>query len=121
LAVVGICLGVYAVFAVGFHWFVEPSIAKAPPATVLPYSDAAVAAATPSAPPPDIAPKPRRSLAIAAAAPNAPEETSDVAKKPARKHVARERSVRERRNPWDFASGRSYGYGSSYGNGSWFR
>ena len=64
LAVVGICLGVYAVFAVGFHWFVEPSIAKAPPATVLPYSDAAVAAATPSAPPPDIAPKPRRSLAI---------------------------------------------------------
>jgi hypothetical protein len=28
LAVVGGCLGVYAVFAVGFHWFVEPTLGK---------------------------------------------------------------------------------------------
>src|SRR5262249_33404688 len=28
LAVVGGCLGAYAVFAVGFHWFVEPTLGK---------------------------------------------------------------------------------------------
>lgn len=28
LAVVGGCLGVYVVFAVGFHWFVEPTLGK---------------------------------------------------------------------------------------------
>src|SRR5262245_57264444 len=67
LAVVGGCLGAYAVFAVGFHWFVEPSLGK----------NQGVAAYDPS--PARIAPTP--SLAVAPAV--RPEPASRVASKPA--------------------------------------
>src|SRR6516225_9958252 len=67
LAVVGGCLGVYAVFAVGFHWFVEPTLGK----------NQGVATYEPS--PARIVPTPSSAVAPAVR----PEPTSRVASKPA--------------------------------------
>jgi len=67
LAVVGGCLGVYAVFAVGFHWFVEPTLGK----------NHGVATYEPS--PARIVPTPSSAVAPAVR----PEPTSRVASKPA--------------------------------------
>jgi hypothetical protein len=123
LAVIGCCLGVYVVFAVAFHWFVEPTVGKsyaayAPPAYQPPTSRAPAAAVAgpsaamaPAASP--IAPELPRVAAAFAALPDAAEKTAeeraaDVAPKDAAKkhaaHARHERSGRHIRGPWDFAS-----------------
>jgi hypothetical protein len=48
LAVIGSCLGVYAVFAVAFHWLVEPTLAKNQP--VAAYEPSPVRIVQPAAP-----------------------------------------------------------------------
>lgn len=109
LAVIGTCLGVYAVLAVGFRWFVAPSIANSPPAVALQNANA-----PPANPMPPPAPFAKRQMLApaATAARDAPQEPKAAAKTPApRRHVVRERSYR---NQWDFGSARSYG------NRSWF-
>src|SRR5262249_35015126 len=66
LAVVGGCLGVYAVFAVGFHWFVEPTLGKnqgvaaydPAPARVVPLAGAAAVPPARSEPASRLASKP---------------------------------------------------------------
>jgi hypothetical protein len=52
LAVVGIGLGLYVILAFGFHWLVEPTLAKnqPPPVAVLQYSGAPFAAGASSVP-----------------------------------------------------------------------
>jgi hypothetical protein len=124
LAVIGCCLGVYVVFAVAFHWFVEPTMGKsyaayAPPTYQPPtyqQPTAAVgglsAAAAPAAS--AVAPEPQGRVSAAfAALPNAAEKTAeekatDAAPKDAPKkhaaHARHERSGRHIRGPWDFAS-----------------
>lgn len=128
LAVIGCCLGVYVVFAVAFHWFVEPTVGKsyaayAPPAYQPPTSrapaaaiaDPSAAAARAASP---IVPESPRVAAAFAALPDAAEKTvaekaaeekaTDVAPKDALKkhaaHARHERSGRHIRGPWDFAS-----------------
>jgi hypothetical protein len=128
LAVIGCCLGVYVVFAVAFHWFVEPTVGKsyaayAPPAYHPPTSRplaAAIAgpsAAVAPAASPIVSESPRVAAAFAAL-PDAAEKTvaektgeeraTDVAPKDAAKkhaaHARHERSGRHIRSPWDFAS-----------------
>jgi hypothetical protein len=132
LAVIGCCLGVYVVFAVAFHWFIEPTMGKsyaayAPPAYQPPTSRAPTsrppaaiagpsAAVAPAASP--IVPEQLRVAAAFAALPDAAEKTAEektaeekatdaAAKDAPKKHAAHarhERSARHLRGPWDFAS-----------------
>ena len=79
LPVIGGCLAVYAVCAVGFHALVEPSLGKnqPPPPPVLQYSAAALAARTESvAPVPVAASQPAPKAAAAAPAPKAAAKTA---------------------------------------------
>jgi hypothetical protein len=118
LVAVGTCLGVYAILAMGFRWFVEPSMAKnqPPPAAVMKYADApSVAAELPLAAPRRATPVSRvvlkqpPSRAVAAAALGAQDKSSeDASPKKPRRQVTHER--RTPRSPLDFASGRSNGY-----------
>jgi hypothetical protein len=82
LPVIGGCLAVYAVCAVGFHWWVEPSLAKnqPPPAPVLQYSAAALAARAESVAPAPVAAQPA-SKAAAAAPVTAPKAAAKTAAK----------------------------------------
>src|SRR4051794_21817764 len=70
LPVVGACLAVYAVCAVGFRWWVEPSLAKnqPPPAAFLQYPNAALAAGAEPVPVTPVAARPPVSTAVAPAA-----------------------------------------------------
>ena len=114
---VGFCLGVYVVLAVAFHWLMQPTVSenygvaayKPPPATIVVYPKAPFVPPPPSElPSSSIAEEPPASTAFAAA-------PAEVLKQVPKKHVARtaprrERPARERRNPWDYAWGPSYGY-----------
>lgn len=122
--VVGICLGVYVVFAVVFHWLMEPAVGnkygiavyKPPGATVVGHSDARPVASTRPEVPSPVASEPYEPAASAAAALGIAEQTATMVRKKARKkRVARtpprqDQGARERQNPWGFASGGSYGY-----------
>ena len=79
LPVIGGCLAVYAVCAVGFHALVEPSLGKnqPPPAPVLQYSAAALAARAEAVMPPVAANRP--APAGAAARPTASKVNAKVA------------------------------------------
>jgi hypothetical protein len=81
LLTVGGCLGVYAVCAFAFHSFVEPSLAKnqPPPAPVLQYSAAALAARAEAVTPSPVAPGRPPSTTIAAPAPKAPAKVATAA------------------------------------------
>src|SRR5262245_4267867 len=77
LAVVGGCLGVYAVFAVGFHWFVEPTLGKnqgvaaydPAPARVVPLAGAAAVPPARSEPASRLASKPAVSTKVRSTGP----------------------------------------------------
>src|SRR5215472_11600136 len=81
LAVVGGCLGVYAVFAVGFHWFVEPTLGKnqgvatyePSPARIAPTPSSAVAPAVRPEPASRVVSKPTASTKVRSAGPAATE------------------------------------------------
>src|SRR5262245_58509563 len=79
LAVIGGCLGVYAVFAVGFHWFVEPTVksqgvAPYEPSLATVVQSSGASFVTPARPnqPSRVTPKPLAST-IAATAPKSAE------------------------------------------------
>ena len=124
LVVVGICLGVYVVFAVAFHRLIEPAVGKnygvaaykPPVATVVAHSDAVPVAPTAPEVPSPVASEPYVSAASAAPVPDTTKKTAAVVpKKAPKKPVARtpprqDQWPRERQNPWDFASRGSYGY-----------
>jgi len=61
LAVIGLCLGAYVVFALGFHWLVAPTVAKGRAVVATPPAPAMVMS-QPVAPPP--APAPSRSAVL---------------------------------------------------------
>ena len=122
---VGLCLGVYVVLAVAFHWLMQPTVSenygiaayKPPPATIVVYPKAPfVPPARSELPSASIAVEPPASMAFAAAIPDTTKKPpAEVLKQVPKKHVARptarrERPARERRNPWDYAWGSSYGY-----------
>src|SRR6516225_7692407 len=77
LAVVGGCLGVYVVFAVGFHWFVEPTLRKnqgvaaydPAPARVVPLAGAAAVPPARSEPASRLASKPAVSTKVRSTGP----------------------------------------------------
>src|SRR6516165_1546280 len=77
LAVVGGCLGVYVVFAVGFHWFVEPTLGKnqgvaaydPAPARVVPLAGAAAVPPARSEPASRLASKPAVSTKVRSTGP----------------------------------------------------
>src|SRR6266516_3980502 len=80
LAVVGGCLGVYAVFAVAFHWLVEPTVkiqAVAPyePSLARAVQSSATSFVTPARPdlPSRVTSKPPASARVAAPAPKSTE------------------------------------------------
>jgi hypothetical protein len=131
LRVVGSCLGVYVVFAVGFHWLTQPTVvtaydgvvaSKPPPTTAADARfmiPAPQPSPVPSEPPPTSAPPRFATVPVVEPAPKAVENFAVAPKKPPKNRAARtaprrERSVRERRNPWDYASG------YSNGNRPWF-
>ena len=95
LAVIGGCLGVYAVLAVAFHWLVEPTLAKnqgvaayePAPVRIVQSPALPVVPAVRSEPPSRVASKPGTSATTAAAARESkettrPEPASRVAAKP---------------------------------------
>ena len=130
ILIVASCLGVYAIFAAGFHWLVPSAIGRTgevPSYQSLPVK-AAIApdAALAPAPSPTLSATPTSLPATAhfalAARASAPEKAAnEVPKEAPKKHVVKAaprhereaRHVRERRNSWDFASG-------SYGSRPWF-
>ena len=115
---IGSCLGIYVVFAVAFHWFVQPSVGKHYEA---PANAQAVEARLDSAGPipSAIAPAAAAPPHFAAAPPAATEAAPAVVPPDAaKKYVARKRHNRERR-PWDFAWGPSNRYRSN-GFRPWF-
>src|SRR5215831_12230713 len=77
LAVVGGCLGVYAVFAVGFHWFVEPTLGKnqgvaaydPAPARIVPLAGAPAVPPARSEPASRLASKPAASTKVRSTGP----------------------------------------------------
>ena len=112
-AAVAICLGVYAIVAVGFHSLIPPTRIQShgvaaydpPPKTVVDY---------PESPFGPLARSRRvRSIPLAGPAPTIVESPAVAPKKEAKRHHARtapqhERRVIDRGNPWDFASRQSY-------------
>jgi hypothetical protein len=107
LAVLGGCLGAYAVLAIAFHWFIEPSVGK----TYAVYAPPPMAVAPPQADPgPAVSPMAARRPALTAFPTAAPNTTGDssVTKDTPKKQIARTRSnrtVTERRNPFNFVFG----------------
>ena len=83
LPVIGGCLAVYAVCAVGFHALVEPSLGKnqPPPPPVLQYSAAALAARAEAVAPAPVAASRPASKAAAAAPVTAPKAAAKTAAK----------------------------------------
>src|SRR6266545_2677181 len=86
LAVVGGCLGVYAVFAVAFHWLVEPTVknqAVAPyePSLARAVQSSATSFVTPARPdlPSRVTSKPPASARVAAPAPKSTETARSAA------------------------------------------
>src|SRR5262249_42855121 len=81
LAVVGGCLAVYAVLAVGFHWFVEPTLGKnqavsaydPSPGRIVPLSGPPAVAPARSEPASRLASKPAASTKVRSAGPAATE------------------------------------------------
>src|SRR5499433_3825687 len=81
LAVVGGCLAVYIVLAVGFHWFVEPTVGKnqavsaydPSPARIVPLSGQPAVAPARSEPASRLASKPAASTKVRSAGPAATE------------------------------------------------
>ncbi len=81
LAVVGGCLGVYVVLAVGFHWFVEPTLGKnqgvpaydPSPTRIVPLSGPPAVAPARSEPASRLASKPAASTKVRSAGPAATE------------------------------------------------
>src|SRR5215472_10791350 len=81
LAVVGGCLAVYIVLAVGFHWFVEPTLGKnravsaydPTPARIVPLSGQPAVAPARSEPASRLASKPAASTKVRSAGPAATE------------------------------------------------
>jgi hypothetical protein len=81
LAVVGGCLAVYAVLAMGFHWFVEPTLGKnqavsaydPSPARIVPLSGPPAVAPARSEPASRLASKPAASTKVRSAGPAATE------------------------------------------------
>jgi hypothetical protein len=77
LAVIGGCLGAYVVFAVGFHWFVEPTLGKnqgvaaydPAPARIAPTPSSAVAPAVRPEPASRLASKPATSTKVRSTGP----------------------------------------------------
>ena len=129
LAVIGSCLGVYAVLAIAFHALVEPSLgmsiaaSKTPPAVaVLPAPDTASPAIV--AAPPAATPR-RAAVAVAAASDpkarnttaNAGGEIAAEAKSAARPASSATRHYHSARNRWN-----SFGFlfGASFGHRRWF-
>src|SRR5262249_24943522 len=80
LAVVGGCLAVYIVLAVGFHWFVEPTLGKnqavsaydPSPARIVPLSGPPAVAPARSEPASRLVSKPAASTKVRSAGPAAP-------------------------------------------------
>ena len=106
LAVIGSCLAVYIVLAVGYHSLIEPNVGKNYTPTPEGRSVGVVPVLSP------VAVEPSASAAFAAATPDATEKAAAVAQKStSKKHASRSQQDRLR-NPWDFA----------WGNGSrrWF-
>jgi hypothetical protein len=118
LAVLGGCLGAYAVLATAFHWFIEPSVGKThavyapPPMMVMPPQ------ADPAPPVPPLASRRSAMTAFPAAAPVATADTPAAAPKDSvRRRATRTRSdqaARERRNPFNFVFGSSGGSRRSF-------
>ena len=83
LPVIGGCLAVYAVCAVGFHALVEPSLGKnqPPPPPVMQYSAAALAARAESVAPAPVAASQPASKAASAAPVSAPKAAAKTAAK----------------------------------------
>src|SRR5262249_7564858 len=83
LAVVGGCLAVYAVLAVGFHWFVEPTLGKnqavsaydPAPARIVPLSGPPAVAPSRSEAASRLASNPAASTKVTPAGPTAPDAT----------------------------------------------
>src|SRR5262252_9544673 len=113
LAVVGGCLAVYAVLAVGFHWFVEPTLGKnqavsaydPSPARIVPLSGPPAVAPARSEAPSRLASKPTASTKVRSAGPatteairseppsrGAPPPMMTIVKKPAPTETARSES-----------------------------
>jgi hypothetical protein len=119
LAVMGGCLGTYAVLAIGFQSLIAPSVGHSYAAYQPPPLAVAAPASEPSSPLPSAALHDRAFAAFAAARPETLEDTPPaVAPKNAeRKHAARTRqshAARERRNPFNFV------FGSYSGSRRWF-
>lgn len=121
LAVVASCLGVYVIFAIGYHWLVEP-VAKSYAAADKAIPETVVSHLAPPAAPPELPSavptkqSPSTIVSGVAAASDAAETSAAVApKKTPRKQAARttgrrERPGRDYRSPWDFASRPSNGF-----------
>jgi hypothetical protein len=118
LTIVGVCLGVYVLLAVAFHWFVEPTLAKSreaeaskpPPATAVGYRAAAfVAYAARSTEPPPMALTPpivRRARAPASAAVAAVDREPAAVESPkkASKKRAPPTTSRHEQSAWSFVT-----------------
>jgi len=112
-AAVAICLGVYGIFAVGFHWLIQPTRIQSygvaaydpPPKTVVDYPESPFG--------PSARSRRVRSVPLVEPAPTIVESPAVAPTKEAKRHHARTAPQRERRaidrgNPWDFASRQSY-------------
>ena len=110
-AIVAICLVVYGIFAVGFHWLIPPTRIQShgvaaydpPPKTVVDYPESPFGPLARS--------RRGRSIPLAGPAPTIVESPAVAPKKEAKRQArtARQRErVIDRGNPWDFASRQSY-------------
>jgi len=105
LAVIGSCLAVYIVLAVGYHSLIEPNVGKSYARAPESRSVAVVPVPSP------VAVEPSASAAFAAAPPDATEKPAAAPKSTSKKQISRPQQDKFR-NPFDFA----------WGNGSrrWF-
>jgi len=108
LAVLGGCLGAYVVLATAFHWFIEPSVGKTYAVYAPPPMAVAPPQAEPTPPVPPAAPRRSALTAFPNGVPGTTAETPAAPKDTPKKHATRSRSdrtVTERRNPFNFVFG----------------
>jgi hypothetical protein len=123
LCIIGSCLGVYAVLAVAFRAWVEPSLGMSYASSMAPFP---VVAPAPVTVPPPIAATPRRAFATTAPDTTTPNTTSSktarvelvaeakTAAKPTAPSTRHRRQARNRSNSFGFL------FGASFGHRHWF-
>jgi hypothetical protein len=119
---VGVCIGVYVLLAVAFHWLMQPTVSenfgiaayKPLPATIVVYSKVPFVPPAPSElPSASVATEPPALAAFAAVVPEVVEKPAVEVLQPApQKRVARTRPRPDHRNSWDHVSRSPYEFRS---------